>query len=220
MPQILVGLTVVVSLLACVGERARSDDAAAPADVSPVLDTPREDTPADASFARPDADAGDVDDAPHDIGAEAPPADVQVVAGPVELGGGADAWASLPRDGGRAELVAGPQGGWHIFGRVRLRGIEPDVYLTFALTPEEGGEPVNLANETVRRLERRGLVRVGDFYESSYGELVILRDGLRPMNVVGRRFTFSVRVERNAAMGGRETVGTDARGITVVDEVP
>lgn len=216
MPRHASSLALIVTLTACVGDRAGAVDASVDADVSPPLDAPREDAPGDV----PREAALDEVARTGDAKADAPPADVMERPGPVELGGGADAWISLPRSGGRSELVAGPQGGWHIFGRVRLRGIEPDVYLTFALTPEEGGEPVNLANETVRRLERRGLVRVGDLYESSYGELVILRDGLRPMNVVGRRFTFSVRVERSAAMGGRETVATDARGITVVDEVP
>ncbi len=140
--------------------------------------------------------------------------------GPIELGTGRFAFEPLPRVGGRAELVMGPQGGWHIYGRVRLRGISPDVYLTFSLVPEDGGAPVNLANETVRRQERRGLIATGDFYETSAGELVILADGVRPPAVVGRRFRFGVRVERPDPVMTRALVGTDEREVMVVDEAP
>ena len=146
--------------------------------------------------------------------------DARESAGPVELGTGRDRFEALPRAGGGVELVMGPQGGWHVYGRVRLRGITPDVYLTFALIPEGGGAPVNFANETVRRQERRGLTAVGDLYESSYGELVILADGVRPPDVVGRRFRFGVRIERPDATMVRVLVGSDERAVTVIDEVP
>jgi hypothetical protein len=98
--------------------------------------------------------------------------------------------------------------------------VAPDVYLTFTLTPEAGGAPVNLANETVRRQERRGLTLIRDAYESSYGELVILADGVRPPDVVGRRFRFGVRVERPDAILTRALVGADERRVTVVVEQP
>lgn len=140
--------------------------------------------------------------------------------GAIELGTGQDRFEDLPREGGHVELVHGPQGGWHVYGRVRLRGVTPDVYLTFSLVPEAGGAPVNLANETVRRQERRGLTLVGDAYESSYGELVILADGVRPPDVVGRRFRFGVRVERPDAILTRALVGADERRVTVVVEQP
>lgn len=138
----------------------------------------------------------------------------------VTLGTGQDAWQDIPCAGARVELVMGPQGGWHVYGRVRLRGVAPDVYLTFALTPEAGGAPVNLANETVRRIERRGLILVGDAYESSAGELVILAEGVRPPDVVGRRFRLAVRVERPDPAMVRVPVGGDERLVTVVDERP
>lgn len=153
------------------------------------------------------------------LGDENAPADDRSP-GAIELGTGQDGFEDLPRSGGRVELVHGPQGGWHVYGRVRLRGVAPDVYLTFSLVPEAGGAPVNLANETVRRQERRGLTLVGDAYESSYGELVILADGVRPPDVVGRRFRFGVRVERPDAIMTRAPVGADERVVTVIDEVP
>ncbi len=157
-------------------------------------------------------DAAVVVDAP-----DAAVVDVPEVPGPVELGTGAERWEPLPRDGGELTLVHGPQGGWHVFGRVRLRGVTPDVYLTFTLTPVGGGAPVNLANETVRRQERRGLTLVGEVYESAWSELVILADGVRPTDVAGRRFRFGVRVERPDPERMRVLVATDERGVTVVD---
>ena len=160
-----------------------------------------------------------VTDVASDTAADEPAvtADVPEAPGPVELGTGADRWEGLPREGGRLTLIHGPQGGWHVFGRVRLRGVAPDVYLTFTLTPEAGGAPVNLANETVRRQERRGLVLVGDVYESAWSELVILADGVRPADVAGRGFRFGVRVERPDPERTRVLVGSDERRVTVVD---
>ncbi len=169
----------------------------------------------DGSDGSDASDGGDASDA-----SDATVVDVVTAPGAVELGTGMDSFTALPRAGGRVELVHGPQGGWHVYGRVRLRGIAPDVYLTFSLVPEGGGAPVNLANETVRRQERRGLILVGDTYESSAGELVIMADGVRPPDVVGRRFRFGVRVERPDPVTLRVPVGSDERVVEVVDEVP
>jgi len=166
----------------------------------------------------PDAAVLDVPDVAVVVDApDAAVVDVPEVPGPVELGTGAERWEPLPRDGGELTLVHGPQGGWHVFGRVRLHGVAPDVYLTFTLTPVGGGAPVNLANETVRRQERRGLTLVGEVYESAWSELVILADGVRPTDVAGRRFRFGVRVERPDPERMRVLVATDERGVTVVD---
>lgn len=214
------GLAVILTALcACAGPPSPLD-ASVPKDVTmraeaSALDAPSTDA-SDANDASKATDAPDVSDAPT---VQDAPTDT-VFTGQVELGSGQDRFEDLPRTGGRAELVHGPQGGWHIYGRVRLRAIAPDVYLTFALSPEAGGAPVNFANDTVRRQLGRGLVQAGDAYESSYGELVILADGVRPPDVVGRSFRFTVRVERPDATTPRTLLGTDERVLMVVDEVP
>lgn len=213
---------VVATLCGCAGppsplDASVSRDAAATAEASALdahVTADRDE--GDTSDVSEVTDAPEVSDA---LTAQDTPIDATLT-GEVELGSGQDRFEDLPRSGGRAELVHGPQGGWHIYGRVRLRGIPPDVYLTFALSPAAGGAPVNFANDTVRRQLGRGLVQVGDAYESSYGELVILADGVRPPDVVGRSFRFSVRVERPDATMPRTLVGTDERVLTVVDEVP
>lgn len=152
-------------------------------------------------------------DVPRDLGAE-----TSAGPEPVELGTGLDRFEELPRDGGSVELVHGPQGGWHVLGRVRLRGVAPDVYLRFALLPVGGGSAVTV-DDSVRRQEPRGLARVDDAWQSTAGELVILSEGLRPGDVVGRRFRFTVRVERLDASMARVLVGADERGVTVIDDV-
>lgn len=204
-------------LAACEDGGARALDATL--DVSPPSDAssaPEALPPARDVLSKPDTtDVDAAGGAPVDA---APEASCDTAA--ITLGSGQDVWQELPCVGARVELVMGPQGGWHVYGRVRMRGVAPDVFLTFSLTPEAGGAPVNLANETVRRMERRGLIRVGDTYESSAGELVILADGVRPPDVVGRRFRFGVRVERPDPQRLRVLVGGDERLVTVVDERP
>lgn len=133
----------------------------------------------------------------------------------VELGSGARAWQPLPLDGsGACELVHGPQGGYHIFGRVRYSGLPGDVYLAFRVVAIDGGE-VFTDDVRLRRLLGRGLVQTATGYESATSELVILRIVV-PAQVVGRKVRFEVRVTdaAGAAMAG------DAREVTVVDEEP
>lgn len=56
----------------------------------------------------------------------------------VEVGTGQDGWVDIPPSG-QIQLIHGPQGGWMVFGRARLRGFTPDVFLTFTVTPGDGG---------------------------------------------------------------------------------
>ena len=134
----------------------------------------------------------------------------------LELGTGQASFVSLPPSGASVELVHGPQGGYHILGRVRFRGFPPDVFTSFRVTPEKGGDPINDPTDRVHRLDQRGLVRIGDEWESSFAELVVLTAIHSPDLVVGRRFRWEVFVQ-NAATG---QVATTEREITVVDELP
>lgn len=216
-------LGVAASVVACASGCEGVTVTAFDATVDATVDVSRPLVRDDARAMEADASDGDIGNAVDaaDAGRQLDAADdAREEPQAVELGTGRFAFEALPRAGGRSELVMGPQGGWHIYGRVRLRGIAPDVYLTFSLIPEAGGAPVNLANETVRRQERRGLVASGDAFESSAGELVILADGVRPPDVVGRRFRFGVRVERPDPSVVRVLVGSDERLVTVVDEAP
>lgn len=135
---------------------------------------------------------------------------------PLELGTGRLAYETLPPFGASVGLVHGQQGGYHIYGRYRFSGFAPDVYVSFRLTPAEGGAPLNDPTDRVRRIEQRGLRRAGDGWESAYAELVILTQIHGPAEVVGRRFRLEIFV-RSAATG---QIATTEREVTIVEEVP
>lgn len=155
---------------------------------------------------------------PADAGARADDAgDVAPAAPAVELGTGPRAWQDLPPDGsGRAEVVHGPQGGYHLLGRVRFRGLAPDVYVSFRVTTADGAAVLTDDRDRLRRAPGRGLLETAGGYECTSAELVILTAIRGPAEVAGRRVRVDVRVEE--AGGGRAL--TDSREVTVVDEEP
>jgi hypothetical protein len=135
----------------------------------------------------------------------------------VELATGARAWQELPRDGsGRAEIVFGPQGGYHIFGRVRMRGLAPDVTLHFRVTSLDGTRALTDERDRIRRVSGRGLIQSAPgTWESTSGELVILQ--VRgPMDVMGQRW----RMELQVIPADQSPVVTDTREFTIVDDEP
>lgn len=137
-----------------------------------------------------------------------------------ELGTGQLGWETLPPFGGRAELIHGPQGGYHIFGRVRYTGLSPDVRVWFRVTPVEGGAPLNDPTDRIRlyydvnTMTSRGLLRTAAGWESSNALLVILVNIQGPAGVVGRRFRF----EAFAQAAGSDAIATTEREITIVDK--
>ncbi len=134
----------------------------------------------------------------------------------LELGTGFTAWAPVSPMGSRVELVHGPQGGYHIYGRVRFAGFAPDVYVFFRVTPVDGGAPVNDPTARIRRNNPQGLTAYQGGWETTYGELVIFTQIASPNEVVGRHFVWEVVVQDVAT--GR--LATTQREITVVDDEP
>ena len=162
---------------------------------APATLTP--DATVDASIGAPDA-APDV---------SAPPS--------VELATGSRMWQELPRDGsGRAEVVFGPQGGYHIFGRVRMRNLTPDVTLVFRVTSLDGTRVITDDRDRIRRVPGRGLIQSAPgTWESTSGELVILQ--IRgPMDVLGQRW----RMELQVIPADQGPTVTDSREFSIVDE--
>jgi hypothetical protein len=152
-----------------------------------------------------------------DAAAELPSPPRDASARVVELATGARTWQELPRDGtGRAEVVLGPQGGYHVFGRVRLHGLAPDVTLRFRVTSADGARILTDDRDTIRRVTGRGLLAVGDgAFESTSGELVILQ--IRsPAEVVGQRWRMEVQV-----MPADQSAPVTAEcAFTIVDDEP
>lgn len=133
-----------------------------------------------------------------------------------ELGTGGRSWQALPSCGsGESEVVHGPQGGYHIFGRVRYRGLPSDVYVTYRVLSLDGARLLTDDRDRLRRSPGHGLLQTSGGFESTSGELVILQIQ-NPAEVTGQRFRFEVRVQdaNGAAMI------SDAREVTIVDNEP
>ncbi len=151
-----------------------------------------------------------VADASIDLG----PTDGSAIVDPtLEVGTGQSAWESLA-DGDSVELIHGPQGGYHLFARIREQRLGSDVQVTFRVTPAEGGDPINDVTDRIRLIEGRGLLRTSQGWESTSALLVILVRIQGPSEVVGRRYVLEANVVRTGS-----TVPTSVhRAITIVDE--
>lgn len=153
-------------------------------------------------------------DASADASADAPPVDGSPVTDPtLDLGTGQSSWEALT-DGDGVELIHGPQGGYHLFARIREQRLGPDVQVTFRVTPADGGAPINDPSDRVRLLEGRGLLRTAQGWESSSALLVILVAVRSPAEVAGRRFVLEVSVTPSGSSGA----STVRRTVTIVDE--
>lgn len=147
-----------------------------------------------------------------------PPADVagdRPAATSLSLGTGQSAWEELPADHATdVELIHGPQGGYHVFGRVRFSGIEPPVTLSFRVVALDDGSVLNDPEDRYRLRPGLGLSPSGDGWESSSAQLVILTAVTQPAQVVGRRCRIEARVEPLNDPAGV----TVSREVVVVDE--
>lgn len=136
----------------------------------------------------------------------------------MDLGTGQLSWEPLDTTGGtRVELIHGPQGGYHLFGRVRYTSLGPDVYVRFRVTPVDGGSPLNDPAERIHLIEGRGLARAGNGWETPNAQLVVLVNIQNPDAVVGRRVRFEVSV---APSPGLETTPAlrVSREVLIVDD--
>jgi hypothetical protein len=117
------------------------------------------------------------------------------VAIPFELGTGATQWEDLAPSGQHVKLIMGPQGGYHILGRVRFSGFAPDVNLRFRVSCTSTGQLYNNPDDVLRRRDRQGLVNTGTAWESSTAELVILTQIRSPAEVAGHTVRWDVTLE-------------------------
>ena len=151
------------------------------------------------------------DVAPRDGGIDARTGDIRL-----ELGSGQLAWEDLA-PGGRVELIHGPQGGYHIFGRVRFDRLGPDVRVSFRVTPAEGGAPLTDPDDRIRLAEGRGLRPVDGAWECSGPLLVVLvavNSAAAADALVGRRCRFEATVT-SLSSGQSATV---AREVTIAND--
>lgn len=144
----------------------------------------------------------------HDGGLDAASARDGSVGAAVELGTGLEAFETVPVRGGELELVHGPQGGWHVYVSVRVRGLVPSE-LVYDVTRDDG---VVLAHVPIT--VREGTFVSRDEWHERVGDLAIFAIA-SPDEVVGRDVHASVVVI--ASDGRRFGAALDAR---VVDRTP
>ncbi len=130
------------------------------------------------------------------------------------LGTGVSAFELLPSEGAVLELVRGPQGGFHVYGAVRLARIDPDgAELDYEVRRADDGSTLTLVRR-VRLSRRRIQLRTGGCM-FRLGDLLIF-DPDRfsvPADVEG------LQVEVSATLRTADGVDfQDARAVRLVDE--
>ena len=146
---------------------------------------------------------GAADSGPSGGGDAGPDADPRV-----ELGTGRTSFVEIPESGATLELIAGPQGGWHIDVTARLWDLTIDgLILTYEIRRD--GEMINLPRQFT--LREALVVPEGDHYLRA-GDFVPF-DIAMPSDVVGDTVTVHVIAEH--VDGPR---AEDSRTVTIVDE--
>lgn len=137
----------------------------------------------------------------------------------LDVGTGQSSWEALsPTTATNTELIHGPQGGYHVFGRVRFSALPPDVYASFRVT-EMGGAPINDPADRIRLRDGRGLIHTAQGWETSNALLVILTTVHAPTTVVGHTFQLEANLQAAGDDGGIGPMLTVRRMIRIVDEL-
>jgi hypothetical protein len=136
----------------------------------------------------------------------------------VSLGTGQSDYESIPHTDGKVELIFGPQGGYHIWGRARFQGFAPDVDIAFKITRMDDLHVYHAPTLLHRWIENgvaRGLVPLpgGEFMTNAEQVVVSITCS---NELVGRHILFQVFVTERAT--GRTV--TDSRDVMVVDNDP
>jgi hypothetical protein len=136
----------------------------------------------------------------------------------VAVGTGQSDFVDLPPTGGTIEIVYGPQGGYHVWGRARFRGFAPDVDVAFQVTQLDDGRILHSPLPLHRWVENgvlRGLVDLGGGEFMTNAEQVVLNIACST-DLVGRHILLELWVTERAS--GR--VAYDHRDVRVVDNDP
>jgi hypothetical protein len=127
--------------------------------------------------------------------------------GLLEVGSGAFGFQEIVAGAEEVELVHGPQGGYHVFGSVKVRDValDPGVSLLFFFRPFDRCDDIMLAEaRSAIDVAEASFRNAGDGFRAAYGYLVIL-DTSAPEEIDGRRFVLGVEL-------------TDAEGSVYRDE--
>lgn len=133
----------------------------------------------------------------------------------LEFGTGQLEWEPVSARGSALELIHGPQGGYHLFGRVRSARLPPAVELRFRVTRAAGGAALNNPEERITLRLGRGLrpAPTGG-WETSNALLVVLENIRGPEAVVGQ----TLRIETIARPLDDTRAAVQVREVRVVDK--
>jgi len=116
----------------------------------------------------------------------------------VTLGTGRSTWEDLA-DGAVVAPTRGPQGGLHLFARVRVAALSPDLYVSFRVTDSGSGEVLSITGPPLRRTLGAGLEPNGSGFQSSVVELCIFLQTNSAL-LAGRRVRFEVAVRETGGV--------------------
>lgn len=118
--------------------------------------------------------------------------------GQMEIGSGAFAFQELTPGNEEVELIHGPQGGYHVFGGVKVRevAIDPGVTLLFHFRPVDTCTDIMLPEaKTTIDVGANDFRNAGDGWVATYGYLVILGDStLSPDDLDGNRYVLGLEL--------------------------
>ena len=117
---------------------------------------------------------------------------------PFDLGTGLTEWQPIPLTDAHMKLIMGPQGGYHVLGRMRFSTFSSDVSLRFRVISLDGMTVYNNPNDVIRRRDRQGLLSTATGWESSSAELVIFTAIRGPLEAAGKTVRWETIIEDNA----------------------
>ncbi|MBI2892330.1 MAG: hypothetical protein HYY06_02180 [Deltaproteobacteria bacterium] len=178
-----------------------------------------ESPPADGdadSDADSDADADSDGDADGGCGAPAEPDTTPVdcalvgdpcLPGELEMGSGHFSFERITPGDDTVELIHGPQGGYHVFGGLLVRGLslEPGVNVLFRFHSVDDCEDRLYPGAERVAIPASAFANEGDGYKAAFGYLVILNT-TKPLSIDGNRWVLGAEL-------------TDAAGDTYQDDV-
>ncbi len=116
--------------------------------------------------------------------------------GCMEVGSGSFSFQALSAGNEEVELIHGPQGGYHVFGSVKVKSValDPGVSVLFHFRPAEACDDIMLPEaKTTIDIAADAFRNAGDGWRAAYGFLVIL-DTTTPDDLNGRRFVLGAEM--------------------------
>lgn len=161
-----------------------------------------------AGDADADADASSAGDAgldgscvpPGDAGASCALVPDPCLPGRMEVGSGSFSFQELGAGHDEVDLIHGPQGGYHVFGSLRVRGValDPSVSVLFGFRSPDACDDLMLPEaRTPISIRQDAFRNAGDGWRAAYGYLVIL-DTTAPLELDGHRFILSAELTDDA----------------------